>query len=235
MTEATLTRMASDLTSQDNAATHHPIFVVQRHRRVYGFDPAYSDDQAVWLENDDYVEISDFGEYSCPHCEKKLTRGEFDDDECLGCQAGFVDDLHVTHTAYQDSWESVQPFFTRAGAEEYLRVNGHNLQGKEPPRIYVDSAFRNSEWQALRALLLSGHVVAYVALANLPGGDDVGMWVRVNEVFQDAAQGQLSLAAVTRQKLMHELGDMIPEETKKALSALPPHTLIGLASDCGVR
>lgn len=57
-------------------------------------------------------------------------------------------------TAYKDSWENVQPFFTRAGAEEYLRVNGHNLRGTKDARIYVDSAFRNAEWQAIRALLL---------------------------------------------------------------------------------
>lgn len=59
-----------------------------------------------------------------------------------------------TKTGYQDTWENVQPFFTRAGAERYLRINGHNLRGHEPPRIFVDSAFRNAEWQAIRAMLL---------------------------------------------------------------------------------
>lgn len=149
MTEDTIKRMAADIDG-----TGEPIFWVQRHRRVYGLDPAYSD-RIVWLENDDYCEISDFGEHRCPHCDKALSRGEFDDDECLCCQASFVDDLHVTHTAYQDTWDNVQPFFTRTGAEEYLRINGHNLRGKEEARIYVEYAFRNAEWQAVRKLLMA--------------------------------------------------------------------------------
>lgn len=49
----------------------------------------------------------------------------------------------------------MQPFFTRAGAEHYLEINGHNLRGPEPLRIFVESAYRNAEWQAIRALLLA--------------------------------------------------------------------------------
>ena len=51
---------------------------------------------------------------------------------------------------YQDHWVNVQPFFTRPGAEAYLWINGHNLKD---PRIYVESAFRNAEWQAIRLFL----------------------------------------------------------------------------------
>jgi len=70
-------------------------------------------------------------------------------------------------TAYQDTWENVQPFFTRKGAEEYLRINGHNLQGKEPPRIYVESAFRNAEWQMIRQKLMMLDTVAHTPV--MPG------------------------------------------------------------------
>lgn len=42
--------------------------------------------------------------------------------------------------------------FTRVGAEAYIRANGHNLC---EPYIYVESGFRNLEWQSLRGLLLA--------------------------------------------------------------------------------
>lgn len=196
-------RMASVIAHQDNAYTADPIFVVQRHRRVYGFDPAYSD-RVVYLTNDDYVEVdlstaprcprcqhpytvaqinNDAGiatcpgcsaslsndeckkimrDYEdalkCPKCEEPLSADEVECEHCDKCDSSFDlgDDLWLTKTAYRDSWENAQSFFTRQGAEDYLRINGHNLQGHEPPRIYVDSAFRNAEWQAVRALLMAG-------------------------------------------------------------------------------
>lgn len=146
-----LVAMAKEIHTQDNEITANPIFMVQRHRRTYGFDPAYSDNP-VWLENDDHVEITDFSEYQCPECDKALSRDEFEDEYCAACSRS-LEQLHVTKTAYQDTWENVQPFFTRKGAEEYLRINGHNLDGKEKPRIYVESAYRNAEWIAIRKML----------------------------------------------------------------------------------
>jgi hypothetical protein len=49
-------------------------------------------------------------------------------------------------------WQNVQPFFTKDAADHYIYLNGHNLRA---PRIYVESAFRNAEWQALRALCIA--------------------------------------------------------------------------------
>lgn len=53
---------------------------------------------------------------------------------------------------YVDTWETVQSFFTRQGADWYIEKNRHNL---EEPRIYVDSAHRNEEWQLIREYLMS--------------------------------------------------------------------------------
>jgi hypothetical protein len=147
--------IARELKSQDNACTADPIFVVQRCVRTYGFDPAYSSDHNVYVETDDYTEISDFSDYHCARCEVALSKEAFQDLECQ-CGAYLdLDEMNVAHTAYQDHWENVQPFFTRKGAEEYLRANGHNLRGKQAPRIFVDSAYRNYEWQLIRGALLS--------------------------------------------------------------------------------
>jgi hypothetical protein len=54
-------------------------------------------------------------------------------------------------TGYVDQWEFVQPFFTEAAAEAYITANSHRMN---ETRIYVDSGYRNYEWQAMRAMLL---------------------------------------------------------------------------------
>lgn len=200
--------MAREVCSQDNACTHEPIFMVQRHKRTYGFDPSYSEDHVVYLQHDsDYCEVDtslaptcpkckhvmtkveaeqlvdcpkckaklsaaelkkvnrDYEDsQKCPTCENTPSNGDLDDESCHVCEENpdcpkyshfsLIDDLGLTRTAYQGTWENVQPFFTRKGAEEYLRINGHNLRGREEPRIYVDSPNRNAEWQAIRRMLL---------------------------------------------------------------------------------
>jgi hypothetical protein len=45
---------------------------------------------------------------------------------------------------------NIQPFFTEKAAQEYINANRHNLV---EPRIYVESGYRNYEWQAVRTLL----------------------------------------------------------------------------------
>jgi len=56
-----------------------------------------------------------------------------------------------TRTGFRWRWEFVQAFFTRQAAEEYLQSQAHNLG---EARVYVESAYRNREWQRLRELLL---------------------------------------------------------------------------------
>ena len=53
---------------------------------------------------------------------------------------------------YRDDYVFVQPFFTEAGAKRYIEINGHNLR---EPRIYVESGWRNEEWEMIRELLLA--------------------------------------------------------------------------------
>jgi hypothetical protein len=150
---AYLVAMAREIMNQDNACTAEPIFMVQRHRRTYGFDPAYTDNH-VYVD-DEHNEVTDFSDYLCPECSKPLAVEDMDDEACTTCNADLdLGNWCLTKTVYQDSWENVQPFFTRKGAEEYLRINGHNLEGAEKPRIFVDSAYRNSEWIAIRNMLL---------------------------------------------------------------------------------
>jgi hypothetical protein len=145
--------MSQAIASQDNAATADPIFYVQELNRVYGFDPDYSDNH-VYLDDEHNI-VTDFSSFQCPECSKSLDVRDMDDEACTACFADLdLGDWPLTRTVYRDFWVNVQPFFTRQGAEEYLRVNGHNLCD---PRIYVDSAFRNAEWQAVRDMLTKMH------------------------------------------------------------------------------
>lgn len=134
-----LDELREQLKTQDNLATSSPIFVVQQRRRVYGFDPNYgTEDITVWLDSTgDYTE-ADPEEHARLEAEYESTGEEPD---------GW------TRTCYQDTWEYVQPFFTRKAAEGYIQENRHNLRD---PRVYVESGYRNHEWEFLRELLIAG-------------------------------------------------------------------------------
>lgn len=134
---ARLEPISQRMRGQDNRATSHPIFIVQQRRRVYGFDPAWTDDIA-WIY--DGAEVATSRE----ELEKFLEEITLSEDRAYDTGA-------LTKTGYRDRWEFVQPFFSNEGAEEYIRANRHNL---DEPRIYVASGYRNDEWQAVRAVLL---------------------------------------------------------------------------------
>jgi hypothetical protein len=129
--------IGEDMRNQDNLATACPVFMVQRRRRIYGLDPDYAD-TFVWLSDD--------GDYEAEEAEIPALDEEYyrtGEDE----HGGF------RRIAYVDIWENVQPFFTRHGAARYLVVNGHNLRPET--RIYVESGWRNQEWEDIRAALLA--------------------------------------------------------------------------------
>ena len=66
---------------------------------------------------------------------------------------------------YRDRWQHVMPFFTERAANRYIEENKHNLAGRtgnpEHVRVYVESGYRNKEWEAIRELLM--------ALETVPG------------------------------------------------------------------
>lgn len=126
-----------NLRSQDNVNTKNPIFVVQKCRRIYGMDWKYTDD-CTWVHEDGGEEIDEAG--------REVLEESWKTNGCT-----FIDGCH--RVGYLDVWENVQPFFTRKGAEEYLRANGRDLKGPVEPRIYVESGWDNEEWKTLRKFL----------------------------------------------------------------------------------
>lgn len=139
--------MAHQVSTQDNLCTAEPIFVVQRCRRTCGVSLEGAENVG-WLSPD--------GEEVEPDLCAALAAWdagvgkEWSDEDTE--RWGSPNDY--TLTGYVDTWENIQPFFTRAGAENYIEVNGHNLRGPHPPRVFVESAYRNDEWHKIRAFLL---------------------------------------------------------------------------------
>jgi hypothetical protein len=160
-----LKELGERILTQDNAITADPIFVVQQRRRVYGFESGYGEGRAFLSDEGDEWSQADIDELVARErvidAETKEAR-ELDPDVDIDREPLSEDDdeaeaevlrrHNISETEYRDFWENVQPFFTRAGAEHYMAINGHNLSH---PRLYVDSAFRNAEWQAVRAYLAS--------------------------------------------------------------------------------
>lgn len=131
-----LKEIGREIATQDNACTSNPIFAVQQKKRILGIDPDYSDNHA-WVD--------DYGDYHVYYPGEE----EFEKAEREYENTG--DEPHGwSRTAYLDTWEFVTACFTRKGCEDYIRQNGHNLT---EPRIYVYSAYRNYEWQAVRDFL----------------------------------------------------------------------------------
>lgn len=127
------------LRTQDNLATALPIFIVQQKDEVV-CNPDYShagESPREIFRDEDGDEVTDSDRLGWIRIEEERT-GRVPDG---------YDRIHVVTV-----WEFVTACFTRVGAEEHIRQNGHNLNS---PRIYVSSAFRNPEWEAVRNFLIS--------------------------------------------------------------------------------
>ncbi len=140
-----LDEIVAEMMTQDNAATAHPIFLVQQRRRLLGIDLDY-DPPTTWVHEADH---------GCFYSEEVVISmlREDDRDNRLGNLADHeIDpaDHGYEKMGYHDNWEYVCAHFTRKSAERYIEVNRHNLT---EPRIFVHSQHRCREWQVIvRAL-----------------------------------------------------------------------------------
>lgn len=127
--ELAMAEIGRRILDEDNRATGHPIYLVEQRERIYGLTADYTE-TFVWVDGE----------------------GEVEDDlaESLeaGHRAGASAPRDFRRVGYRDIWVFATACFTEEAANEYIRANGHNLRS---PRIYVASAFRNREWQDVRA------------------------------------------------------------------------------------
>jgi len=125
--------ISKQVIGQDNLATSNPIFIVQQKRRIGGMDPQYTDD-FYWV--DFGGEVVD--EEELKYIEEILEKaGPYAEPEVPNYYKVYCTEI----------WEFVTACFTRHGCEEYIKANGHNLN---EPRIYVDTGYRNREWEVMR-------------------------------------------------------------------------------------
>lgn len=134
-------RMAAD---NGDHCTRDPIFTVEKKRRIVGIDTDYA--QTTGWFNTDGGEMID-AEHAT-ELEAKWKEG------------ADVPDGHI-RSGYIDEWEHVSSYFTKEAAQAVVDAKADAF------RVYVDSAYRNHEWQAMRAFMLS------LAAASPPEADEM--------------------------------------------------------------
>lgn len=144
----TIKRIIAQIRTQDNASTADPVYTVQERKRIYY--PYDGNSEGVWLDEDS---------------------NEPNAEELAEIEAGNEDGW--SRWDYEDRWQIVQTFLTLEGANTYIETQAH--RHGEPLRLYVDSAYRNTEIQALRWLLGE-------CLSGVP--DPAGLMVAVREVVE---------------------------------------------------
>lgn len=137
--------IAANLASQDGRMTRHPQYLTQKKRRQTGLDTDYCDD-TIWIDQaGDCEEVTDSALIErLEELDAKGYLSKKEDEE-------FSDYLK---TGYIDHWETLQPFFTEAAAQQFIDSIAHR-HDPGTLRIYVESAYQNAEWQAIRNFLLS--------------------------------------------------------------------------------
>lgn len=142
----TIAEIGALLKTQDNRITADPIFMVQQRFRVHGMDSDYT-------ENYEWRDI-DSGDYiiATPEQAVELNR-LLEADELTRVHCDDVGgSLLFERVWYTDIWINVQPFFTEAAAQTWVKCNQHHYE--RPLRIYAESAHNNPEWKAIRKWLM---------------------------------------------------------------------------------
>ena len=166
--EERIVKMGLDIIAdgkRNDHCTSDPIFVVQKRNRIYGIDLQY-DPQIEWQHSDENFALDETQskiaeDFYNNHLDVPayIARGKAYDISWNDAEEkpdDYVSDLK--RIGYVDTWEFVQPFFTLQAAEDYIRSDAHRLTD---PRIYVDSGYRNIEWQSAReAFVLAARIIS---------------------------------------------------------------------------
>jgi len=122
-------RLLDDARKNDHY-TAHPVFIVEQRRDICGIDPDYTEDIA-WLDEDsERVSAEEAALLEARH------------DETGEVPAGF------TRTGSTEHWKHVNTYLTHQAAMASIKNGGDH-------RVVVESAYRNSEIQAVREFLMS--------------------------------------------------------------------------------
>lgn len=144
-----LLEISRKLHSQDNRWTSHPMFEVRKRRRIYNME--HDDAQGfVWL--DDHNNLVTDTELIAA-----LDRGVEEDGFDFGYS---VTDTETDVTYRRSYFREIEVvvnegagFFTQDAADAYIKAN--QKRHDEKLYVFVESGFRNPEWQQVRDFLLS--------------------------------------------------------------------------------
>lgn len=131
-----LKQIKSELKTQNNCYTADPIFLVQEQERIYGMDPEYAEEY-IWYDVENCEEASD----------EEVAELDRLDDELERIPSRWI------KSYYFDKWMTVQSFFTKKAAQEYVDTRYYRHTGKL--RVYVDSLYNNPEMKAVRDFILN--------------------------------------------------------------------------------
>lgn len=146
-----LTRLANELRTQNRGATARPVlFHVLQRRRVWGMDPAYTDDVGLLMGDDEPAECVTLDEakdflasaYDVEP-ETLATFGSLEEIEDYCDRRGIA--VHRTGYAEQETLSNA--FLTRSGFKQHMELNGHNY--RRGAETYIAHAFRNPELSRL--------------------------------------------------------------------------------------
>lgn len=130
------------LRTQNNLMTAEPMYLVQVKKRTYLLEDSYETYNHVWLDD----EGNEVGAAKHKALEKKWEGGE----DCDAYRRMY------TH----DTWEFVTCCFTMEAAKATkTHYETRSENGGREFRIYVDSGYRNDEWQAVRRILMTGEAL----------------------------------------------------------------------------
>lgn len=140
---AHLRTLTSNLKTQDNRCTSHPVFEVRKDI-PFICDPENCD-ESYWVD--------DAGE--------RVTDAELAEKLTAICHSRLENTVEIDGIVYHEEFvmyahETVAVFFTQAAADRFIRENQHNHRDSPRPLYtYISSGWRNPEWQLVREFLRS--------------------------------------------------------------------------------
>lgn len=152
--------------TQNNLATESPIFCVYSKQDVFVGSDSDDYDECFYVETrsgeycklslEEYEKLeSAYNEATDYHFIRLNSKGEQEtpqmpEDPCSG-EDFDPGDWEIRYIKKIDKFE--QAFFIRKNAENFIERNRHHVG--DDAFIYVESAYRNPEWQQIRELLIN--------------------------------------------------------------------------------
>lgn len=144
-----LLEISRKLHSQDGRITSHPIFQVRKHTQIHGVLADRAEDW-VWLDEKARL-VTDADLIAA------LDRGVKEDGFDFGYSVMAAENDVMYRRSYFRTKEVVvsdgASFFTQDAADAYIKAN--QKRHDEKLYVFVESGFRNPEWQQVRDFLLS--------------------------------------------------------------------------------